>query len=140
MSRWFSQIAVRVSRMAGHYLAFVAAVSVLLIWLVSGPLFGFSDTWQLVINTLTTIITFLMVFLIQNSQNRDMRALHLKLDELIHATEAADDQLIDAEEDTEEELDDLQTKYAQLAQDYRDLKRELGASRTTSEPQPKSGA
>ncbi len=115
MAGWFSRFAVKVSRIAGHYLAFAAAISILLIWLMTGPLFGFSDTWQLVINTSTSIITFLMVFLIQNSQNRDLRAIHFKLDELIHAIDAASDQLIDAEDDTEDELDSLQRSYADLA-------------------------
>ncbi|MCC6704184.1 MAG: low affinity iron permease family protein [Thermomicrobiales bacterium] len=115
MAGWFSRFAVKVSRIAGHYLAFAAAITILLIWLMTGPLFGFSDTWQLVINTSTSIITFLMVFLIQNSQNRDLRAIHFKLDELIHAIDAASDQLIDAEDDTEDELDSLQRSYADLA-------------------------
>jgi low affinity Fe/Cu permease len=125
MANLFSQLAVRVARIAGHYLAFSIAVAVLIVWLLTGPIFGFSDTWQLVINTSTSVITFLMVFLIQNSQNRDLRAIHLKLDELIRATEAADNLLIDAEEDTEEELDVLQEKFAQLAREYRKLQQQL---------------
>jgi len=122
MAGWFSRFAVRVSRIAGHYLAFAAAITILLIWLMTGPLFGFSDTWQLVINTSTSIITFLMVFLIQNSQNRDLRAIHLKLDELIHAIDAASDRLIDAEDDTEAELESLQRSYADLARISRAIK------------------
>lgn len=126
MAGWFSRFAVKVSRITGHYLAFAAAISILLIWLMTGPLFGFSDTWQLVINTSTSIITFLMVFLIQNSQNRDLRAIHLKLDELIHAIGAASDRLIDAEDDTEDELDSLQRSYADLARISRVIREQQG--------------
>jgi low affinity Fe/Cu permease len=125
MARVFAKIAVHVSRLAGHYLAFMVAVTVLIIWLLTGPVFGFSDTWQLVINTSTSVITFLMVFLIQNSQNRDMRAIHLKLDELIRSIDQADNDLIDAEENTDEELDRLQLAYAQLAAQHRILKQQL---------------
>jgi low affinity Fe/Cu permease len=128
MATWFSQLAVKVSRMAGHYLAFTVAVCVLIVWLLTGPVFGFSDTWQLVINTSTSVITFLMVFLIQNSQNRDLRAIHLKLDELIRSSETADNQLLDAEEDTEEELDSLQATYAQLAREVRALHQRIATT------------
>ena len=132
MSNWFSHVAVRVARISGHYLAFVAALAFVLIWFMTGPLFGFSDTWQLVINTSTTIVTFLMVFLIQNSQNRDSRALHLKLDELIRSIETANYQLIDAEDDREEELDELQAKYAELSREDR-LLRESIASKDSNQ-------
>jgi low affinity Fe/Cu permease len=128
MSNMFSQFAVRVARMAGHYVAFILAVGVICVWLLTGPVFGFSDTWQLVVNTGTSITTFLMVFLIQNSQNRDMRAIQLKLDELIRSSEAADNRLIDAEEDSEEELDSLQAGYAQLAHELRLLKQHMSAT------------
>src|SRR3954451_19529184 len=90
MGKWFNQFAHRASAFAGHYVTFLAAVALILVWAVSGPFFGFSETWQLVINTGTTIVTFLMVFLIQNTQNRDALAVHLKLDELINAVAAAD--------------------------------------------------
>jgi low affinity Fe/Cu permease len=94
--------------------AFLVAVGLVAGWAISGPLFGFSDTWQLVINTGTTIATFLMVFLIQNTQNRDAKALHLKLDELLRAMNAARNDLIDVEEATDAQLDTLQETYRAL--------------------------
>ena len=105
MNDLFRRFAHRTSGAAGSSWAFVLAVLVIVIWAVSGPIFGFSDTWQLVINTGTTIVTFLMVFLIQNTQNRDAQALHLKLDELIRAVEGARQEIfIDLEEKSDEEL------------------------------------
>jgi low affinity Fe/Cu permease len=95
---------------------------------VSGPIFDFSDTWQLVINTTTTIITFLMVFLIQNTQNRDALAMHLKLDELIHSIETADDRIIRAEDETDEELADLKRKYEGLLDEHTALRARLDQS------------
>ena len=118
MGRWFAHFATRASAFAGHYVTFLAAVGVILVWAVSGPFFGFSETWQLVINTGTTIVTFLMVFLIQNTQNRDALAVHLKLDELIHAVEAADNTLIRAEDETVEELEVLKQKYEELSRQH----------------------
>jgi low affinity Fe/Cu permease len=115
MSTRFARFAHVASIWAGNYLAFIAAFGIVILWAVSGPLFKFSSTWQLVINTGTTIITFLMVFLVQNSQNRDSQAIHVKLDEIINAIKDADDQVIDAEEDTQEELDTLKKKYAQIS-------------------------
>ena len=104
------------------------------IWVVTGPLFGFSDTWQLVINTGTTIITFLMVFLIQNTQNRDTEAIQIKLDELIRATKGAHNALLDLEELEEEALDAFRQKYRALANQARE---ELGrGSRDTGTPEP----
>lgn len=94
---------------------FVLAVAVVITWLVTGPVFGYSDTWQLVINTGTTIITFLMVFLIQNTQNRDTEAIQVKLDELIRATKGAHNVLLDLEELEEENLDAFKAKYQTLA-------------------------
>jgi low affinity Fe/Cu permease len=94
---------------------FVIAVGLIVVWLATGPLFGFSDTWQLVINTGTTIITFLMVFLIQNTQNRDTEAIQVKLDELIRATKGAHNALLDLEELTDEKLDAFRTRYLTLA-------------------------
>lgn len=111
----FRRIASSTSHFVGSPWAFVGAASVVLVWAVTGPLFGFSDTWQLVINTGTTIVTFLMVFLIQNTQNRDSHALHLKLDELIRANRRARDQLIDLEKLTDDELDDLQQEFDRIA-------------------------
>lgn len=98
----------------GSPYAFIAAMLVVAAWAVSGPVFAFSDTWQLVINTGTTIVTFLMVFLIQNTQNRDSRAVHLKLDELIHAAHGARDRMIDVEDLSDEELSRLQKEFERL--------------------------
>ena len=102
---WFARIATRVSVATGHASAFSLATLIILTWLLTGPIFGFSDTWQLVINTGTTIVTFLMVFLIQNTQNRDAKATQLKLDELIRAIAEARNQFIDAEDEPEEQID-----------------------------------
>jgi low affinity Fe/Cu permease len=111
MSRWFTHFAQTASRLSGHYLAFTVALAIVLVWAVAGPIFKFSETWQLVINTGTTIITFLMVFLVQNSQNRDSAAIHVKLDEIIRSLESADNTLMSAEEDTEEQLEQIRSKY-----------------------------
>jgi low affinity Fe/Cu permease len=110
----FRKIAHRASQELGSPRAFIAAVLVILAWVISGPLFHFSDTWQLVINTGTTIVTFLMVFLIQNTQNRDAQAIHLKLDELIHAMKHARDRLMDIEDSTDEELQQLAKEFKKL--------------------------
>ena len=115
----FSRFSKWTARAAGHPVAFVAACLIIVAWLVTGPLFHFSDTWQLVINTATTIVTFLMVFLIQNTQNRDSEAMHLKLDELIRATERAHNALLDLEELSQEELDEILSRYEQLAEHAR---------------------
>src|SRR5215203_2648195 len=114
MGRWFAHFATRASAFAGHYVTFLAAVVIILVWAVSGPFFGFSETWQLVINTGTTIITFLMVFLIQNTQNRDAMAMHLKLDELIRALQDADNAMIRAEDETDEEHEALSQEHEAL--------------------------
>ena len=108
----------------GHPLAFALAAAVIVVWLVTGPLFGFSDTWQLVINTGTTIVTFLMVFLIQNTQNRDSAAVHLKLDEVLRAMEGAHNAYLDLEELTERDLELLRSQYAALARAARDSLRQ----------------
>jgi len=113
----FTDFAKTTSRAAGHPATFCAAVAIIVIWAISGPVFGFSDTWQLVINTGTTIITFLMVFLIQNTQNRDSQAIQVKLDELIRAIEGAHLALLDLEELEEKDLD-------RICRDYRDLARQ----------------
>jgi low affinity Fe/Cu permease len=94
---------------------FLVAVAVVVIWVFTGPLFGFSDTWQLIINTATTIVTFLMVFLIQNTQNRDAKAIHLKLDELIRAAKGARNTLVDLEDLSDEELKKLHQEFQRLA-------------------------
>lgn len=116
VSHWFGVAARRTARAAGSPLTFMAAVAVILIWAVLGPYYGFSDTWQLIINTSTTIVTFLMVFLIQNTQNHDSDAVQLKLDELIRALHGAKNTLIDLENLDFEELDELRTKYATVAE------------------------
>jgi low affinity Fe/Cu permease len=112
---WFVRFAQWVSRVTGRPITFFIAVATILVWGISGPLFGFSDTWQLVINTATTIITFLMVFVIQNTQNRDTAAIQIKLDELIRATQGAHNALLDLEELDEEELKAYLTRYEELA-------------------------
>lgn len=114
-SAWYSNFAKAASHFCGRPPVFAIAVAIVLIWLVSGPLFGFSDTWQLVINTGTTIVTFLMVFLIQNTQNRDTEAIQIKLDELIRVTEGAHNALLDLEELDEKTLDRFRKKYQGLA-------------------------
>jgi low affinity Fe/Cu permease len=111
---WFGQFAARASGWVGSRWAFAGAGTVILVWAASGPLFHFSDTWQLVINTGTTIVTFLMVFLIQNTQNRDARAINLKLNELIRSIDKARDQMIDIENLSDLELDELQAKYEKI--------------------------
>jgi len=107
--------ATKVTRWAGSTTAFALAAGIILAWLISGPLFAFSDTWQLVINTGTTIVTFLMVFLIQRSQNKDSMAVHVKLNELVAAINGASNRLIDVESLTEEELKVLHRHFAKLA-------------------------
>jgi low affinity Fe/Cu permease len=111
----FQSFSNKVTKATGSPVAFTAAIAVIIIWAVTGPIFKFSDTWQLVINTGTTIITFLMVFVIQHSQNKDTIALHLKLNELIAATKTASNRLIDAEDLTDEELDTIKKFYIQLS-------------------------
>jgi low affinity Fe/Cu permease len=117
----FSRFAKWTASATGKPASFGLAVFVILVWIVTGPLFGFSDTWQLVINTGTTIITFLMVFLIQNTQNRDAQALQVKLDELIRVTEGAHTVLLDLEELEEEELNHIRSRYEALAEKARVL-------------------
>lgn len=114
----FGRFSTRASTWVGSKWAFLGAVLVIVVWAAVGPLFHFSDTWQLVINTGTTIVTFLMVFLIQNTQNRDARAINLKLDELIHATEGAGNQIIDIENLTDEELDELHARYERIRSEW----------------------
>jgi low affinity Fe/Cu permease len=112
---WYARVAKTTAHFSGRPWVFTIAAGLIVVWLVSGPLFGFSDTWQLVINTGTTIITFLMVFLIQNTQNRDTEAIQVKLDELIRATNGAHNALLDLEELEEENLDAFRAKYRTLA-------------------------
>jgi low affinity Fe/Cu permease len=110
----FRVFAQRCSGMLGSAWAFSAAVLVILLWLVTGPIFHFSDTWQLIINTATTVVTFLMVFLIQNTQNRDAKAMHLKLDELIRAIKGARNELVDIEDLSDEELKKLEEQFRRM--------------------------
>jgi low affinity Fe/Cu permease len=110
----FGKFATVASGWLGSKWAFLAAILLIVIWAATGSLFHYSDTWQLVINTGTTIVTFLMVFLIQNTQNRDARAINLKLNELIHAIDAAGDQMMDIEKLSDEELDVLQARYEKI--------------------------
>ena len=114
MREQFHKIAHIASEVLGTAWAFLLALAIIVIWAATGPLFQFNDTWQLVINTSTTIVTFLMVFLIQNTQNRDAKAIHLKLDELIRAVGAARTGLVDLEEMSEEELDKLHSEFQEL--------------------------
>ena len=115
-SSWFSDFAKKTARAAGNPIVFALAAGVVVLWLITGPLFGFSDTWQLIINTGTTIVTFLMVFLIQNTQNRDSEAMHIKLDELIRAVEGAHNALLNLEDLGEKELDSIRADYVKLAE------------------------
>ncbi len=110
----FSDAARRASCLLGSPAAFASACAVVVLWAVLGPVFGFSDTWQLVINTGTTIVTFLMVFLVQSTQNRDARALHLKLDELLRSGEVARNRLINLENCTDEEIDQIERQFQAL--------------------------
>jgi low affinity Fe/Cu permease len=121
---WFTRFAKSTARATGRPAAFIVALGVILVWVITGPVFGFSDTWQLVINTGTTIVTFLMVFLIQNTQNRDAEAVQVKLDELIRAIDGAHNALLDLEELEETDLDRIRATYARLAKRARaDLRR-----------------
>ncbi len=121
MSEAFRKFASKTSAATGSAWAFLAAVTLILVWALTGPLFHFADVWQLVINTGTTIITFLMVFLIQNTQNRDSTAMHLKLDELLLAIEGARTGLVDLENMSDEELKGLQAEFAQLRAEADDV-------------------
>lgn len=117
---WFTRAAKWAAHATGRPITFTIALAILVIWAITGPIFQFSDTWQLVINTSTTIITFLMVFLIQNTQNRDTEALQIKLDELLRSVENAHTVLLDLEELDEDELDLIRKDYLALAKKARD--------------------
>jgi low affinity Fe/Cu permease len=122
----FRCFAQRSSGVLGSAWAFCGAVLIIILWLVTGPAFHFSDTWQLIINTATTVVTFLMVFLIQNTQNRDAKAMHLKLDELIRAVKGARNQLVDLENLSDDELKNLEAQFQRL-------RKEAESSRTRSD-------
>jgi low affinity Fe/Cu permease len=130
LHKLFTTFAKWAARATGHPLAFVLAASTIIIWAVTGPMFGFNDTWQLVINTGTTIVTFLMVFLIQNTQNRDTAALQIKLDELIRATKGAHNMLLDIEEMEEHDIERLRNDYEELAAQAR---KDLDAGKSDTE-------
>ena len=115
----FGRFARAIATAAGRPSTFAVAVGIIVVWALSGPLFGFSDTWQLVVNTATTIVTFLMVFLIQNTQNRDSEAMHIKIDELIRAIEGAHNALLDLEDLDERELEKIRAEYVGLASEAR---------------------
>jgi low affinity Fe/Cu permease len=125
LNTWFSGVASRASQIVGSAWMFIAAIAVIVAWGVTGPLFHYSDTWQLIINTGTTIITFLMVFLIQNTQNRDAKAIHLKLNELIHAVSQAHDELIDVEKLSDEELKTLEGYYEKVRKECERRRKQL---------------
>jgi low affinity Fe/Cu permease len=121
---WYSRFARWVARVSGRSITFALALGLIAAWITTGPIFRFSDTWQLVINTATTIVTFLMVFVIQNTQNRDTEAIQMKLDELIRATQGAHNVLLDLEELEEDQLNRFRSRYEMLAREARDeLKR-----------------
>jgi low affinity Fe/Cu permease len=131
---FFTRFAKWTARITGKPQTFLIATAIVLVWAMSGPLFGFSDTWQLVINTGTTIVTFLMVFLIQSTQNRDTEAMQVKLDELIRVGQNAKTALLDLEELEEEELDRIYAEYRALAQEARDrLRSDDQAPRTATD-------
>jgi len=119
MARMFDRFATTVARATGSPVAFGCAVLIILLWAAAGPWAGFSEVWQLVVNTGTTIITFLMVFLIQQNQNKDSRALHVKLDELLMALKGASEKLVDIEDLDEEELNEIAERYRRLAKAVR---------------------
>lgn len=127
----FTQFSRSVARGAGQPTSFAVALLLIVLWASTGPAFKFGDTWQLVINTTTTIITFLMVFVIQSTQNRDSEAMHLKLDELLRATHGASDALMDLEEMEEKELDALRARYREIAESARKVQEAI--DRRTSE-------
>jgi low affinity Fe/Cu permease len=120
---WFTRLAKRTAHVCGRSSAFMVALGVIIVWALTGPIFGFSDTWQLIINTGTTIVTFLMVFLIQSTQNRDAEAMQVKLDEIIRAIGNAKNELLDLEELEDADLDAIKESYEEIARKARDKKR-----------------
>ena len=130
MRKFFNLCATKISTAAGQPLTFIAAVTIIVVWAVTGPLFGYSDTWQLIINTGTTIVTFLMVFLIQNSQNRDAAAMQAKLDELLRAVDKAREQFIGIEHLTDEQIELVRAALERHAQS---LKEKQSKKKTTGD-------
>jgi low affinity Fe/Cu permease len=133
LNLWFSRLATETAQVVGHPYMFLVAVIIIAAWALTGPYFHYSDTWQLIINTGTTIVTFLVVFLIQNTQNRDGKALHLKLDELIRSHHPADDDLIDIQKLSDEELDKLEERYADIRKEC-EARREKAQQRASAKP------
>jgi low affinity Fe/Cu permease len=131
MNELFRLFAARISTVCGSSTAFIGAILLVALWAAAGPLYHYSDTWQLTINTGTTIITFLMVFLIQNTQNRDAKAIHLKLDELLRAVKGARTELVDLEDLADQDLDELQKEFATLRKRYAVRARERRQARET---------
>ncbi|HLF27592.1 MAG TPA: low affinity iron permease family protein [Anaerolineae bacterium] len=148
MNELFRKFAHRMSLLVGSPWAFVAAVTLIIGWLATGPLFDFSDTWQLVINTTTTIVTFLMVFLIQNTQNRDAKAIHLKLDELIRAVKNARNTLVDLEDVSDDELEEFQKEFRRFRERQehpaengtRTTRRKQATKKTANKDSPAKGS
>ena len=134
---WFVHFAQWVAHATGRPIAFLLALSSIVLWGFTGPLFGFSDTWQLVINTATTIITFLMVFVIQNTQNRDTAAMHIKIDELIRVTQKARNTLLDLEELDDRELETLHRDFQKLAKKRPHLQLKRAESDETPPERPR---
>jgi low affinity Fe/Cu permease len=132
LSLLFQKMANKVTKATGSPIAFIIALTVIIIWGITGPLFGFSDTWQLVINTGTTNITFLMVFIIQQSQNKETTAIQLKLNELIASNERASNRLVDIEDLTEEELDRIKKFYIKLS-DLAEKENDMSSSHSLNE-------
>lgn len=132
ISLLFQKLANKVTRATGTPIAFITALTVIIIWALTGPIFGYSDTWQLVINTGTTIITFLMVFIIQHTQNKETAAIQLKLNELIACHERASNRLVDVEDFTEEELDLIKRFYIKLA-DLAEKENDVSSSHSLNE-------
>jgi low affinity Fe/Cu permease len=118
----FTRLSQATAHWAGKPQTFFVALAIIVVWAASGPFFGFNDTWQLVINTSTTIVTFLMVFIIQNSQNRDTAAMQIKLDELINKLEGAREELLDLEELDEDKLEEMRAEFEELARKARELR------------------
>jgi low affinity Fe/Cu permease len=138
---WYAAFSQGFSKLSGQPVAFGAAAFLVVLWLVTGPVFHFSDTWQLAMNTVSSIVTFLMVFVIQNTQNRQTDALQLKLDELIRATKGAQNQMLDLEDaDDDQEIDELRTRYACMARKAREVNvqapAEAAGSRTATGARP----
>ena len=132
LSKWFTHFAGRAAHVAGTPWIFSIAVLSIVVWAALGPLLDFSEVWQLTVNTGTTIVTFLMVFLIQNTQNRDAVAMQIKLDELIRATRNAENAVLDLEELTEEELEDFRQTYEKLAEQARAAKQKKQRSKSAA--------